>query len=182
MALQTGRSERTAVIIREIFEGIYIFTCILAAGVSMLGLGIAFNAVSKHATCTVVFNVVSFVLITGVGSIRKIGHLAWITWAGFISVVIAVMMVVIAVALRDRPAAAPATGDFDLGFSWLPATGVGFVGGFSASLAVYASSGNICAYVPVLSEMKNPRDYWKSVATCMTWINASYLSFTITMF
>jgi hypothetical protein len=73
IAKQLGFSDRTSVIVREIFEAIYIFTCILAAGVSMLGLGIALNAVSRHSACTVIWNVVAFLLITGVGSIRKIG-------------------------------------------------------------------------------------------------------------
>lgn len=110
------------------------------------------------------------------------GHLAWVTWVGFVSIVIAIMIVVIAVTQRDRPAAAPQTGDFDLGFSWLPAVGTTFTGGFAAALGIYASSGNICAYMPVISEMKRPRDYYKSVLVCMSWINASYLAFTIVVF
>ena len=148
----------------------------------MLGLGIAFNAVSRHSQCTVVFNVAAFLIITAVGSVRKISHLAWVTWVGFVCVVVAVMIVVIAVTQRDRPAAAPQTGDFDLGFSWLPATGTTFTAGFAAALAIFASSGNTCAYVPVISEMHNPRDYRKSVIACMYWINSSYLAFTIVVF
>ncbi|CAD6586449.1 MAG: hypothetical protein CYPHOPRED_003541 [Cyphobasidiales sp. Tagirdzhanova-0007] len=182
IARQLGFSARASTAVREIFEAFYIFTCILAAGVSMLGLGIAFNAVSRHSQCTVVFNVAAFLIITAVGSVRKISHLAWVTWVGFVCVVVAVMIVVIAVTQRDRPAAAPQTGDFDLGFSWLPATGTTFTAGFAAALAIFASSGNTCAYVPVISEMHNPRDYRKSVIACMYWINSSYLAFTIVVF
>lgn len=127
----------------------------------MLGLTIALNAVSLHATCTVVFSIVSYLVITSVASVRKVSQLAWIPWIGFVSIVVAIMIVVVAVALEDRPSAAPATGDFDLGFSWVPAPGATFSSFFSASLAVFSSSGNTPGYIPVLSEMKNPRDYNK---------------------
>jgi hypothetical protein len=117
-----------------------------------------------------------------VASIRKIHQLGWVTWIGFGSIVTAIMIVVIAVTIPDRPAAAPQTGDFELGFSALPPVGTTFAGAFAASLAIFSSSANTSGFVPVISEMRNPKDYFKSVNSCMLWINSSYLALGLTVY
>ncbi|KIW73158.1 hypothetical protein PV04_01296 [Phialophora macrospora] len=181
-ALELGWSKRTALVVREISEFFYLFTWVLVSGVVILGLTIALNAVSKHATCTVTFGFVAYVFVTTLASIPKIHQLGWITWAGFISMVTAVMIVVIAVTLRDRPAAAPQTGPFDLGFSAIPPMGTTFAAAWSASGAIFASSANTSGFVPVISEMRRPQDYHKSVYCCMAWITSSYLAFSLVVY
>lgn len=163
-------------------EAIVLFTWILACGINMLGFAIALNAVSSHATCSVVFGVVSYLTISGFSSIRKMSHLAWLTWTGLITVVIAVMIVVIAVSLLERPAAAPATGPFVLGFSPFPAPTTTFTTGLSATLNIFVSSGNTPGYIPVQSEMRNPKDYNKALFVCMGFINASYITIGTIMY
>lgn len=182
MATDWGYGPRTANIAMYLTEALYLLTWILAAGVSMLGLTIALNAVSSHATCTVVFSVVSYIVITCIASIRKISHLAWVTWVGFFSIVVAIMIIVIAVTIPDRPAAAPQTGPFELGFSAYPAAATTFTSAFSASLAIFSSSGNTPGYIPVLAEMRRPQDYNKALYVCMGWINAAYLAFSTVVF
>jgi hypothetical protein len=182
MAKQWGASDLVANLCMWTVEALYLLTWILASGVTMLGFTIALNAVSTHATCTVVFAVVSYIVITTVASIRKISHLAWFTWVGFFSVVIAVMIVVIAVTIPDRPHSAPQTGPFELGFSALPAAKTTFTTAFSASLAIFSSSGNTPGYIPVIAEMKRPQDYNKALFVCMGWITAAYLAFSTVMF
>ncbi|KAK4549995.1 hypothetical protein LTR36_002962 [Oleoguttula mirabilis] len=88
-------SKKTAFIIRELTDILYIITWILCAGVSTLGLSVALNAVSKHATCSVVFGFVAYIVIASVASVRKIQHLGWVTWVGFGSMVTAILIVVI---------------------------------------------------------------------------------------
>lgn len=90
----------------------------------MLGFTTALNAVSEHATCTVAFGAVSFLVITLAGSIKKIHNMGSLTVIGFISIFTAIMLVTIASAVRDRPAAAPQTGDYDHGFHLGPVEGV----------------------------------------------------------
>jgi tetrahydromethanopterin S-methyltransferase subunit E len=51
----------------------------ICAGVSTLGLSIGLNAVSGHATCSIVFGFVAYFVISTVASIRKIHKLGWIT-------------------------------------------------------------------------------------------------------
>ncbi|KAF4635386.1 hypothetical protein G7Y89_g2716 [Cudoniella acicularis] len=100
-------------------------------------------------------------IISSVASIRKIHQLGWVTWLVFGSIVTAIITVVIAVTIPDRPASAPQTGGFELGFAALPPTGTTFSGAFAGSLAIFSSSANTSGFVPVISEMRRPRDYFK---------------------
>lgn len=154
----------------------------ICAGLSILGFSIAFNAVSKHATCSITFGFVAFVITATLGSVRKIHQLGWVTWLGFGSIVTAIMIVVIAVTITARPAAAPQTGPFELGFSAWPPVGMTFASAWAASLAIFSSSANTSGYVPVISEMRNPKDYFKSLYACMTWITSSYLALGLTVY
>ncbi|OCT47761.1 hypothetical protein CLCR_03500 [Cladophialophora carrionii] len=181
-ALQLGFTKKNAFVVKEMTEFVYLFTWILCAGVSTLGFSIALNAVSRHGTCSVAFGFVAYIIVASVASIRKIHNLGWITWVGFVSIVSAIMIVVIAVTLRDRPAAAPPTGDFELGFAAFPPVGTSFATAWSASLAIFSSSANTSGFVPVISEMRRPQDYFKSVYVCMAWITASYLALATTVY
>lgn len=178
----SGGSRKWAVVARDVTEAVYILAWILCAGLSTLGLSIAFNAVSQHGTCSVVFGFCSYIIVATVGSVRKIEKLAWVTWVGFGSIVTAILTVLIATALRDRPAAAPATGDFDLGFSAYPAPAATFASAWAASLIIFASSANTSGFVPVISEMRRPQDFFKSLYVTMTWITTSYMVIGLVMF
>ena len=105
-----------------------------------------------------------------------------LTFAGFCSIFIAVMIVVIGVTTRDRPAAAPKTGDYDLGYYSTSPVGVTFAAGVVASTTIFCSSAGSSAFIPVISEMKNPKDYRKAVYVCMSIVTAAYLSFSLVVY
>lgn len=102
------------------------------------------------------------------------------TWAGFISIYIAVFIVVIGVTTRDRPAAAPATGDFDLGYNAIAYPT--FIVGMTATCTIFVSSAGTSAFLPVISEMTHPKDYNKAVYVCMAIVQASYLTFALVVY
>ncbi len=108
---------------------------ITAAGI--VSCSTAFNALSEHGACTVAFSFVSAVLITIFSSVRTFSRLGWLTWLGFTTFFIAVFIFVVAVTQQDRPAAAPPTGDFDLG--WAAISHPGFVAGILASANIFLS-------------------------------------------
>ncbi|RFU26652.1 hypothetical protein B7463_g9675, partial [Scytalidium lignicola] len=86
---------------------------ITAAGI--VACSTAFNALSEHGACTVIFSFVSAVLVTIFSSIHTFSRLGWLTWVGFCTFFVAVFIFVVAVTQQTRPAAAPPTGDFNLG-------------------------------------------------------------------
>lgn len=55
---------------------------IFVAGSGMLGISIALNAVSSHATCTAVYVAVAAVIAFLFGSIQTLGRISWLAWIG----------------------------------------------------------------------------------------------------
>jgi hypothetical protein len=55
----------------------------------MLGLSIALNSVSTHATCTAVFVAISAIAGIGFASIRTLGRISWLAWIGLIAIITA---------------------------------------------------------------------------------------------
>ncbi|KAJ9615845.1 hypothetical protein H2200_001922 [Cladophialophora chaetospira] len=151
---------------------------ITAAGI--VSCSTAFNALSEHGACTVVFSFVSAVLITLFSSVRTFARLGWLTWFGFATFFIAVFIFVVAVTQQDRPAAAPKTGEFDLG--WVAIGHPGFVAGILASANIFLSGSGSQMYLPVISEMKQPRDYRKAAILAGILVGAMYLSFSLVIY
>jgi len=118
-----------------------------------LAFTIALNAVSSHALCTVAFGAIAFFIIATLASIETLKDVGWIAYVGFVSIMAAILTVVIAVTQRDRPAAAPQTGTYDLGFQAGPATGTSFAMAWVAALAIFSSSANTPAFVSSLSSL-----------------------------
>jgi hypothetical protein len=81
----------------------------------------------------------------------------WLTkgdrsWAGFASVYVAVFIVVVGVTQRDRPAAAPQVGEYDLGYHAIAYPS--FMAGMTATATIFVSSAGTSAFLPVISEMR----------------------------
>lgn len=86
----------------------------------------------------------------------------------------------IGVTTRSRPAAAPQTGDFELGYYVIG--NPTFIAGITSVSSIFASSAATSAFLPVISEMRRPRDYNKALFLCMGIVTASYLSFSLVVY
>ena len=166
--------------LREIAGGLFIIAYVLCSGSGILGVSIALNVFSGHGTCTVWFTFVSMILVTIAASVRKFHKIGWLTWAGFISIFVAVFIVVVAVTTRDRPAGAPPTGPYEL--EYYAIANYGFSAGMVASCTIFVSSAGTSAFLPVISEMREPRDYRKALYACMALVTASYLAFSLVVY
>ena len=153
---------------------------ILISAGGIVSVSTAFNALSNHGACTVVFSFVAAALITIFSSIRTFSRLGWLTWFGFSTFFIAVFIFVVAVTQVDRPAAAPQTGDFELG--WTTIAHPTFVAGIlaSANLFIFASGSSM--YLPIISEMRRPQDYRKAALLTGGLVVAMYLSFSLVIY
>lgn len=165
---------------KEVIGFLYIAAYVLCTGSGIVGLSVAFNALSDHAACTVWWTFLSFAIITACASVRTFEKIGWLTWAGFVSIFAAVMIVVIGVTTRDRPAAAPQTGDFELGYHAIGyAT---FAQGMTATATIFVSSAGTSAFLPVIAEMRRPKDYKKALYVCMGLVTAAYLCFSLVVY
>lgn len=147
------------VVLREIAGACFIVSWIVCAASGINGAATALNALSTHAICTNWFSLVVTIAVMVMASFRKFEELAWISWTGFVSVFAAVFIVVVGVTLRDRPAAAPQTGDFELGYVIF--ANPSFIQGITATATIFSASAGTSAFLPVISEMRKPRDYKK---------------------
>jgi len=174
MALVWGKLGRELVIIQLII--IQILVC--AAGIVSTGTG--FNALSNHGACTVVFNFVSAALITICSSIRTFSRLGLLTWFGFTTFFISVFIFTVAVSQQDRPAAAPPTGPFELGFVAIASPG--FIVGMLMTLNIFVSTSGPFMYLPVIAEMKKPSEFKKATIWAGVIVGIIYFTFSTVIY
>ena len=167
-------------ILKELVGALFLVAYVLCAGSGILGVSVGLNALSTHATCTVWWSLIATIVVIACASFRKFHQIGWLTWAGFISIFIAVFIVVVAVTQRDRPAAAPQTGDFELGYYVIAHPT--FQAGIVATATIFVSSAGTSAFLPVISEMRQPKDYNKAVYACMGLVQSAYLTFALVVY
>lgn len=52
----------------------------------MLGIAIAFNALSTHGACTAIFVAVAAMIAFSFGSIQTLGRITWLAWVGLVCI------------------------------------------------------------------------------------------------
>jgi hypothetical protein len=80
---------------------------VCSAGSGMLSAAIAFNAITLHGTCTVIFVVVSMLIAAILASIQTLSRVSILGYIGLVSILSSILTVTIAVAVQGRPDGAP---------------------------------------------------------------------------
>ena len=81
-------------IVKEISGILFLVAFIIVAASGIVGVSTALNALSNHSLCTNYFSIIAAIMVGTCASVRKFEKIAWVTWAGFISVFVAVFIVV----------------------------------------------------------------------------------------
>jgi hypothetical protein len=81
-------------IVKEITGVLFLVAFIIVAASGIVGVSTALNALSNHSLCTNYFSIIATIMVGLCASVRKFEKIAWITWAGFASVFVAVFVVV----------------------------------------------------------------------------------------
>ncbi|KAI9367653.1 transmembrane amino acid transporter protein-domain-containing protein [Aspergillus egyptiacus] len=158
---------------RLFLGGAFVLYWIFVAGSGMLGISIGLNAVSTHGACTAIFVAVAAVIGFTFGSIRTLGKLGPAAWIGLVCILTAILIVTIAVGVQDRPSAAPQTSGPWVSDYKLFAT-PSFTDAITAvSSMIFAFSGTP-AFFAIVSEMRDPRDYTRSLMICQSGVTAVY--------
>jgi amino acid permease len=107
------------------------------------------------------------------GSIRTLGKISWLAWAGVISIVISLLTLTIAVGVQDRPAHAPQDRPFVSDYKLIGnPTFNEAMGALNTFVFAYAGTP---AFFAIISEMRDPRDYNKSMYICQGTMTAIYI-------
>ncbi|KAJ5593885.1 amino acid transporter [Penicillium hispanicum] len=159
---------------RIFFATSFLLYWVFVAGSGMLGVSIALNAVSTHGICTAVFVAIAALLGFTLGSIQTLGRMSWLAWGGLCCILTAIFTVTIAVGVEDRPSSAPQDGiwvsDYKIVASPTFADGIAAV-----STIVFAYAGTP-SFFSIVSEMRDPRMYPRSLGICQTVVTAVYLT------
>jgi hypothetical protein len=174
MGLLWGRIGRELVGVQIIVAQVLIS----AGGIVTTGIGL--NALSNHSQCSVVFGLAAAILITFCSSIRTFSKLGWLTWFGMVTFLVGVFVFTIAVTQQDRPAAAPPTGDFDLG--WNAMAYPTFVVGMVSAANLFICTSGSSMFLPVISEMRRPQDYRKACLLAGLIVGTLYLVLSLVIY
>lgn len=175
-----------------------------AAG-GMLGIAIGFNAITTHGACTAIFVAIAAGLGFGFASIRTLGRLTWIAWVGLIFLIAAsmsstifqppplslsllfylfmcrkvsnkwflVFTLTISVAVQDRPDAAPQEGDWSSDYVLFNQPS--FTQAMNAISIFLNAFGAVPAFFPIVSEMRDPKRYTRSLLFSHGVVAALYI-------
>lgn len=139
----------------------------------MLGISIGLNAVSTHGACTAVFVALACLIGFGLASIQTLDRITWLAWVGIVCILTAIFTVTIAVAVQDRPVAAPQGGIWVSDFKVVGSPS--FLEAITAiSSLVFAYSGTP-AFFSIVSEMRDPRKYTRSLLICQAGVTITYM-------
>ncbi|CAK7237206.1 hypothetical protein SBRCBS47491_009898 [Sporothrix bragantina] len=167
-------------IAREVTSALFLLTWILCTGSGFIGLSQGLKILANGRGCTIVWTLVAAIATGVLSSIRTLGKLAILTWIGFGSIFTAVFIVVVGVTTTDRPAAAPPTGPYELGV--LAVGHPTFVAGLVAALNLFSGFGSTSTFMPVIAEMKVPRQFPKALFISQGFLVACYMSFGMVIY
>ncbi|KAF2716484.1 amino acid transporter [Polychaeton citri CBS 116435] len=165
---------------REILGTAFCLYWIFVAGSGMLGISIGLNSVSAHGTCTAVFVAIAAIVGFCLGSIQTLGRISWLAWIGLTCIIASIFTVTIAVGIEDRPSAAPKGGVWVSDYK--------IVGDPSFTEAISAVSALVFAYAgtpaffSIVSEMRDPRHYTRSLLICQGGVTIVYVVIGIVVY
>ncbi|RGP64437.1 hypothetical protein FSPOR_7967 [Fusarium sporotrichioides] len=148
-------------------------------GREFLGMSFALFTIFAIASSILVAATIVFLC----ASIRTLGRMSWLAWAGLIPLLIAVYLVTIAVSVQDRPSAAPKIDTDEKWMSdWKLVGSPTFIDAMAAlSTIVFAYAGTPL-FFPIAAEMREPRHYTKAMLLCQGVATATYLTVGIIIY
>lgn len=143
---------------KEIFGAAYIIYCIFCMASHLLTFTIAMNVLTEHATCTIVWGVVGLVVFSILSIPRTLKNVSWLSIISFTSILSAVMITMVALGVSPKAAANMMEATYH------PSFPVAFN---SISNVVFAYGGHV-AWISFISELKDPREFPKSLVLLQT--------------
>ncbi|BCS02834.1 putative amino acid transporter (Mtr) [Aspergillus luchuensis] len=165
---------------REIFAVALCLFLTFISGSAMLSISIAFNALSNNAICTAIFVVIAALVTFAFASIRTLSRISPLAWAGAASIIISAFIVTIAVGVQDRPAAAPKQGAWQSDYKLFNRPS--FAEAQKAISTIIFAYAGTPAFFPIVSEMRDPRQYTKALVTCQTLISVTYITIGVVIY
>ena len=144
----------------ELVGGMFALQLILLVGSHCLTGTIAWNNITEHATCSVVFGVVSAIILLALAVPPSFAEVAILGYIDFVSIVLAIGITIIATGIQ---ASKQEGGLNAVQWSAWPKKDIKFYEAFLAiTNIIFAYSFSICQF-SFMDEMHTPTDYKKSI-------------------
>ncbi|KAI5361578.1 putative amino acid transporter, transmembrane domain-containing protein [Septoria linicola] len=155
---------------REVFGAAQVIFLIFTMGSHVLTFTIAFNAITGHATCTIVWAVIGTIILFLFTLPRTLKNVSYLSIASFISIVSAVLITMIGVGIERPDPVVSAT------------VVVGFAPAFQAvTNIIFAYAGHV-AFFTFISELKDPKDFPKALVFLQVWDISLYIVAAIVIY
>lgn len=150
---------------RELFGFAQIIFFLFVMASHILTFTIMLNTITAHATCTIVYGVLGLVLSLLCTLPRRLGDVSWMAVVSFVSIVGAVLVTIIAVALEHSSSPSEVQVVRQTTF---------YEGFLAVTNIIFAYAGHI-TFFSFISELKNPQDYPKALCLLQTVDTTMYL-------
>lgn len=117
----------------------------------LLTFTVAFNTITEHGTCTVVFGIVGMIISFICTLPRTLEKMSWLSIVSFVSILSAVLITMIALGIEQPGAGLVAVANTNLYHGFTAVTNIVFA---------FCSHG---AFFGLMAELRNPRDFTKSL-------------------
>ncbi|KTW31100.1 uncharacterized protein T551_01652 [Pneumocystis jirovecii RU7] len=151
---------------RSITGVVQVIFLIFCMGSHVLTGGIVFNVVTEHATCTIIFTVITTIICISITLPRTLKFVSYYSVSSCISIVVAVYLIMIAVSAGKKPA------DITFGFP----KGTSFFRALNSITNIIFAYGGHIVFFNIMSEMKNPKEYTKALYCLQVFDIFVYLS------
>ncbi|EME39842.1 hypothetical protein DOTSEDRAFT_178667 [Dothistroma septosporum NZE10] len=149
---------------RELIGTAQIILLIFVLGSHLLTFTIAWNTITGHATCTIVWGVIGLVVFFVLSLPRTLKNVSYMSIASFISIVGAVFITVIAVGVQK-----PAGGVVEATKS------PSFATGFNSAMNICFAYAGHMAFFSFIAEMQKPEEFPKALAGLQSAAISLYL-------
>ncbi|CCG23892.1 hypothetical protein CORT_0E03030 [Candida orthopsilosis Co 90-125] len=169
-------------IAREIMGwGFWLFYT-LCYGSALLTISIAFNSITEHPICTVIWIVIGAIVSFVLGaSIRTMRVLSFMGYFAMSSILLAVWIVAIACLTQKVPAAAPVNEPINKMVK-VAATGARFNTVASAIAIQFFSLCGTASFFSIQAEMRDPKQYGKSLLMGQALVMFNYIVLAIMIY
>ncbi|KAK4549204.1 hypothetical protein LTR36_007662 [Oleoguttula mirabilis] len=155
---------------REFFGAAQTIFLVFTMGSHLLTFTIAMNAITGHATCTIVWAIVALVVFFICTLPRTLKRVSYLSIASFISIFSAVMITMVGVGIEQPDPVVHAT------------VKTGFATAFaSVTNIVFAYAGHV-AFFTFISELKDPRDFPKALYVLQVCDTTMYIVVAIVVY
>ncbi|CRG83253.1 N amino acid transport system protein [Talaromyces islandicus] len=137
---------------REFFGIIQLLLLIFIMASHILTFTIAFNVITAHATCSIVFGIITTAISLILSVPRTLRNISWLSIVSFISILSAVILTMITVAIKRPDSVVQAVASPDL------------VTGFGAVTNIVFAYASHNAFFTFIAELSDPREFPKALA------------------